>query len=78
MKAVKSCRDGVIEELVESACRLGASDAAALSVSDISVEDALGVRISFKQVKAESQMREARCFSEFATIVAKVGRLTTF
>jgi predicted metal-binding protein len=41
VKAVKPCRDGVIEELVESACRLGASDARALSVSDISVEDTL-------------------------------------
>lgn len=41
IKAVKQPRDGVLKELVESACRFGASDAAAVSVSDISVEEPL-------------------------------------
>ena len=41
IKAVRQARDGVLKELVESACRFGASDATAVSVSDISVEEAL-------------------------------------
>ena len=41
IQAVKQPRDGVLKELMESACRFGASDAAVVSVSDISVEEAL-------------------------------------
>lgn len=41
IQAVKQPRDGVLKELVESACRFGASDATVVSASDISVEEAL-------------------------------------
>ncbi len=41
MNAIKQTSDGVLRELVESARRFGASDATAVSITDISVEDAL-------------------------------------